>query len=105
MSLAPLLAACRSAVERHLLLHRIYARVFRSGDGPLVMQDLIRQFGGLRSSVVFGQPDATAYHEGQRSVVLYLRKKVRLSQAEVDALEVGEGLGGPRDPLAIGDDE
>jgi len=105
VSLSTLLNGFRSAVERHLFLHRIYARTFRGGDGPLVLQDLIRKFGGLRSSVVFGQPDATAYHEGQRSVILYIRKKVRLSQDEMDALEAGEGFGQNRDPLAIGDDE
>jgi hypothetical protein len=91
----------RRFIEERLFLHLVYCRVFGSGDGPLVLSDLARKFGGSRSSVVFGKPDATAYHEGQRSVVLYIRKRLHLTDEEVASLEArGQMPEGWGDPLA-----
>lgn len=51
---------------------------------------------------MFGQPDATAYHEGQRSVVLYIRKRLHLTEEEVASLEArGQMPEGWGDPLHI----
>lgn len=102
MSLTDALLRIRSIAERFLFMHRIYARTFGGGDGPLVLQDLSRRFGGSRSSAVFNSTGQTYYQEGQRSVVLYIHKKMRLSEEQRAALVIGDS---EVDPLQIGESE
>jgi hypothetical protein len=40
-------------------------------EGATVLDDLIARFDA-RMSFIVGQPDLTAYHEGQRSVVRFI---------------------------------
>lgn len=92
-------------MERRLFLYQIYARTFGAGDGPLVLQDLSRQFWGDRTTAVAGDPYTSAFYEGQRSVVLHIRKRMKLSEEEMRALESGESNSNGLDPFAFGEEE
>jgi hypothetical protein len=52
-----------------MTMAQIYARVFSSPDGRLVLEDLRKSFGD-RTSFVAGDPYAAAFKEGSRHVFL-----------------------------------
>lgn len=67
------------AAERpgRLRLHEAYRRLFCSPEGELVMEDLARRGFMDRTTVAVSgggvDPVRSAYNEGRRSLVLYVR--------------------------------
>lgn len=58
------------------------ARVFTTTDGQVVLQGLIERFGfENRTTLVQGDPAFSAFHEGQRTVVVRLKEAVRRGYA------------------------
>ncbi len=54
-------------------LRAAYGRVFGGPDGRMVLEDL-EQRGFWRSSSFSPDPARTAFNEGRRSLVIYLRR-------------------------------
>lgn len=52
-----------------------------------------------------GDPYTSAFYEGQRSVVLHIRQRMKLSEEEMRALESGESHSNGLDPFAFGEAE
>jgi len=65
-----------------LVLAQVYARVFDTDDGRLVLDDLRLRFGD-RQSFVAESPHATSYHEGQRAVYLLLCRQLEYAHDPV----------------------
>lgn len=55
---------------------RAFQRILNSGDGASLLQTLQSQFHYEDSTHVPGDPYASAFREGQRSVVLWLMKSI-----------------------------
>lgn len=53
-------------------LRAAYKMLFESNDGQIVLDDLERRFH-LLTSVFSTEPTDTAYREGQRTVVLFIK--------------------------------
>ncbi|HEY6872780.1 MAG TPA: hypothetical protein VI298_08655 [Geobacteraceae bacterium] len=57
-----------------------YNRVFdQDGDGAKIFEELAILFAG-NPSFVPGEPDATAFNEGARMVVLYIQRRIDRTQ-------------------------
>jgi hypothetical protein len=52
----------------------LYKTVFTTGSGVVVLHDMFRRFGMFKTSLVPGDPQGTAFNEGQRSVLLYINE-------------------------------
>ena len=65
----------------------LYKLVFDTEDGDMVLEDL-----GLRfceqSSTFSNDPCETAYREGQRTVVLFIRSMLRDKQTEEETVSI-----------------
>ena len=61
-------------------LAEAYHQVFSSGDGKLVLADLMSRFHVLGPSFA-GDPYTTAFREGERNVLLYIAEKLALDPA------------------------
>tara|TARA_B100000214_G_C23644232_1_gene479850 strand:+ start:344 stop:604 length:261 start_codon:yes stop_codon:yes gene_type:complete len=55
-------------------VHECYSSVFSSAEGQVVVNHLMRKFNVTSSSFIQGDPNATAFAEGQRHVVLSILK-------------------------------
>lgn len=53
-------------------LREAYQVLFKSSDGQTVLEDLERRFH-IHGSVFSSEPTDTAYREGQRTVVLFIK--------------------------------
>ncbi len=62
--------------------NHLFLRVFKSPDGAGILQDLMDKHYKY-TSFVRGEPETTAFNEGQRSVVIYILE--RISRAEKKA--------------------
>jgi len=59
----------------------VVARVFQSPDGQEALKILIEQFGG--SCYAKGDPHHTAYLEGGRDVLIYIRELMEATERKV----------------------
>jgi len=64
-----------------------YQFVFSSPEGQRVIYDLYRNCGWWVTSFVRGEPDATSFREGARSVALYINAKLKLDLKKLDELQ------------------
>ena len=56
-------------------IHAAYEAVFLCQEGEIVLADLVRHFGfATKSTLVPGDPSYSAYHEGQRTVMVHVMK-------------------------------
>ena len=53
-------------------LAQVYARVFSSKDGKMILEDLAKVSGMYRTNFVQGNSDYTSFLEGQRALLLYI---------------------------------
>jgi len=53
-------------------LKKIYAGIFTSNDGKIVLQDLANMSGMYRTNFTHNSSDHTAFFEGQRALFLYI---------------------------------
>ena len=65
-------------------LAKIYARVFNTKDGKMILEDLASFSGMFRSNFVQNSSHHTAYLEGQRSLFLYICSQL---EEEVNNIE------------------
>ena len=65
-------------------LAKIYARVFTSKDGKMILEDLAQIGGMYRTNFVQNSSHHTAYLEGQKSLLLYICSQL---EEEVNNIE------------------
>ncbi|WP_022729769.1 hypothetical protein [Fodinicurvata sediminis] len=71
---------------RFLRLRRAYKRVFAGNDGALVLGDLCEQ-GNLNAQVHMpGDPQETAFRDGQRRMALRILGFLNMSEADAQKL-------------------
>jgi hypothetical protein len=75
-------------VQRRLELANAYQAAFQSGDGRIVLRDLLQQGGLLSVSHVEGDSHATAFNDGKRAMALHIVERLRWSEGEM--LRLGE---------------
>ena len=82
-----------------IALHHAYQGVFGTPEGRMVLHDLLREGGMLKTSHVLNDPADTAFREGKRAMALHLVGRLRWSESELlalaqqrttDQLETGE---------------
>ncbi len=66
-------------------VHESYQSVFHSAEGQVVLNHMMKKFGVVTPSFVHGDPQATAFKEGQRHVVLTIMKFINKNQDELAA--------------------
>lgn len=59
-------------LKQHLELHKAYSALFRSAEGKLVFQDLMKRGSMEGTSFTPGESHTTAFNEGRRSIVLHV---------------------------------
>ncbi|HWK44919.1 MAG TPA: hypothetical protein VNT30_09370 [Stellaceae bacterium] len=69
MSAADVMARV-TAWRRRVSIRTTYHRVFETPDGARVLEDMLKGGGMLERSFVPGDPYATAFNEGRRSVMI-----------------------------------
>ncbi|HYD35963.1 MAG TPA: hypothetical protein VD999_07935 [Vitreimonas sp.] len=67
-------------------LNDAYKRVFDSPDGQLVLAHLARTNFVFTPTLVRGDPQATAMHEGQRRLVLSIMRQLHIDYQKLDNL-------------------
>jgi hypothetical protein len=63
-----------------------YGRTFGSEHGARVLADLERRGFMARTTLCVRDPEGTAFNEGQRMMVLHIRKMTALKEADVRRL-------------------
>jgi hypothetical protein len=66
-------------------LQKAYMRCFKGTDGETVMEDLERR-NWTRTTTMTANPYITAFNEGQRSVMLYIRTMLELTPDRIREL-------------------
>jgi hypothetical protein len=66
---------------RRAALGRAYQRVFAGDDGKLVLRDLLRRAGALRTSFDL-RPGMTEWNEGRRSLALEILRELNLDERD-----------------------
>lgn len=69
-------------------LYAAYRDVFDTPSGKLVLHHLMRQGNVLTSSFVQNDPNSTAFHEGQRNIVLLILAMMNVTPQQVEELAV-----------------
>lgn len=74
--------------ERHdeLVLANAYAQVFDTPAGHIVLQDLSRVAGFMRSAVVPGDPYLTHYNDGMRSLFGHIYGRLKWTESKLAIL-------------------
>lgn len=72
-------------------LHEAYYGTFTSPDGKLVLQHLIKVGHVTSSTFVAGDPNMTAFREGQRHIVLSILRNVNKDTTAL-IKQIEEGL-------------
>lgn len=65
-------------------LHQAYRNVFSSPQGQAVLKDLYENCQMDSPTFVMGQPDASAWNEGRRSVFLFITKRMGTDPQELE---------------------
>ncbi len=63
-----------------------YQQVFNSAVGQRVLWDMMKSFGFMEHSHVPGDPYSTAFHEGQRNVVLSIHRTLKMNLKGMEEL-------------------
>lgn len=66
-----------------LSLANAYQTVYESPDGRLVMLDIMREARILSVAHVDGDPGASSFNDGARSIGLYICERLRWSEGEL----------------------
>jgi len=69
--------------KAQLALAESYRRVFAAGDGETVLTDLLRRAGMLEVATVEGDPFATHFRDGRRSLALEIVAQLRFTESEL----------------------
>ena len=72
-----------SFIKRLIRVNRSYQAVFDTREGGLVLRDLLVKGGVLETSFTPGDPEATAFKEGRRSLALEIIEALRWSEGEL----------------------
>ncbi len=59
--------------------NRLFLSVFDSPDGKIILTDMLDKYYKY-TSFVQGEPETTAFKEGQRSVVIYLLSRIERAE-------------------------
>jgi hypothetical protein len=78
-----LLDRFKTALDRHRAVRQAYHAVFATTEGKIVLTNLLQVGGVLETSMVSGDPQATAYREGRRSMALDVIHKLRWTEGEM----------------------
>lgn len=69
-----------------------YKIVAATPEGQIMLRDLVRRFGyGSRSTIVPGDPQMTAWKEGQRSVMVHLSRVLDGEAGELEGTTSEKG--------------
>lgn len=83
-------------IRRRFALSRAYREVFETDAGKQVLADLAKKSGLLATSFAPGDPQATHFAEGRRSLMLEIIAELRWSETEIMQLasaRTNEALG------------
>lgn len=69
-----------------------YRAIFAHPHAALVWADMARFAGMYATNFRPGSPDETAFREGRRDFLTYIRKRAGLTDAEIDELTKGDEL-------------
>lgn len=72
--------------KRERQLQRDYRYLFNTEEGKRVLEDLMRRFHAMDSTLVEGDPCGTHHAEGERNVVLYILAKMRYGALDYQGL-------------------
>lgn len=67
-------------------LRKAYVDLFASEDGQLVLHDLMRSSGVLKSVFVPGKPDVTIFKQGEQNIVLRILALANYKESDMNTL-------------------
>lgn len=76
----------RTQLKQRLADARAYERVFATPEGQRVLHDILRAGGILAIAHVAGDPFATAFQDGRRSLALHIIDQLRWNEAALNKL-------------------
>jgi hypothetical protein len=71
-------------------LKEFYKKIFKSDEGILVMEDLEKRCHFMSTTNVKGDSHESAYMEGQRSVLLFIKSMLQEENKNVKRADNGE---------------
>jgi len=71
-------------------LKEFYKKIFKSNEGILVMEDLEKRCHFMSTTNVKGDSHESAYMEGQRSVLLFIKSMLQEENKNVKRTDNGE---------------
>jgi len=71
-------------------LKEFYKKIFKSDEGILVMEDLEKRCHFMSTTNVKGDSHESAYMEGQRSVLLFIKSMLQEENKNVKRTDNGE---------------
>ena len=71
-------------------LKEFYKKIFKSDEGILVMEDLEKRCHFMSTTNVKGDSHESAYMEGQRSVLLFIKSMLQKENENVKRADNGE---------------
>lgn len=71
-------------------LKEFYKKIFKSDEGILVMEDLEKRCHFMSTTNIKGDSHESAYMEGQRSVLLFIKSMLQEENKNVKRADNGE---------------
>ena len=71
-------------------LKEFYKKIFKSNEGILVMEDLEKRCHFMSTTNIKGDSHESAYMEGQRSVLLFIKSMLQEENKNVKRADNGE---------------
>ena len=72
-----------AAQRRQKATARAYNELFGSPAGEIVLADILREAGILAVGYVRGDPDTAVWHDGRRSLALFILDRLRWRETEL----------------------